>query len=156
MKLDDTIKEIIEQIIIDVKNKYGITFSIEEIYSCIDSQIEATKIAFVKGISIHWIKLGKFIFTERNKRGKIYKQYEEDLNDENTDLTTKEKEQKLKEFRIVQAIEKKTITNIRKIEKQSSLDDINNFGNSETKKELPILQIISKPKIELKIEKQDE
>lgn len=149
MKLDDTLKRIMEQVVVEVKEKFGITFTIEDIYNVIDSQIEATKIGFVKGISIHWIRFGKFLFTEQSKRKKEVRNYIADIDDENTNLTQAEKEQRKKVFIVLKAEEKKRVTEEQKSQKIThSLNYIKNTEDSNNPSKLPILQLITKPKIE--------
>lgn len=148
MKLDDTLKVIINKIIIEVKDKYGITFTLEEVFNCIDSQIEATKIGFTKGIAVHWIRFGKFLYTERNDRGKAITSYVNDLNDESTDLTSEQKEIKRKEYIIIKSEERKKIYKEQKTQSNKhSLDDIKHSESTNPSK-LPILQFITRPKKE--------
>lgn len=148
MKLDDTLKRIMERIVVEVKDKYGIAVTLEDVYNVIESQIEATKIGFAKNISIHWIKLGKFLFTERSNRKKEIITYMNNINDEDTDLTNEQKEQAKKEFIVTKAEEKKKLTaDAKSLRVKHSLDDINN-SDTVINNKLPILQIISKPKKE--------
>lgn len=149
MKLDDTLKGIMNQIIEEVKIKYGITFTIEEIYNIIDSQIEATKIGFIKGISIHWIKFGKFIFSNRSNRKKEIAGFINDIDDESTDLSAEQKERLKKEFIVLKGEERKKIISEEKSGNiKHSLNYIKSTENFETPSKLPILRIISKPKID--------
>lgn len=149
MKLDDILKGIINQIIEEVKTKYGVTFTIEEVYNIVDSQIEATKIGFTKGISIHWIKFGKFIFSKKSERKKEVISYINDINEDTTNLTNEEKEKRKKDFIVLKGEEKKRIHSEEKSGKIThSLNYIKNTENSTNPSKLPILKIITKPKIE--------
>ena len=149
MKLDDTLRSIIEQIIVEVKDKYGIHLTLEEVYNVIDSQIEATKIGFAKGISVHWIKFGKFLLSKRGDRKREVTRYVEDLEDDSTDLTQEEKDKRKKEFIIIKAEERKqTLTIERAGNIKHSLNYIKSTENPDAPSKLPILRIITKPKPE--------
>lgn len=68
MKVDDTITGIFNTIAKEVKEKYGIEYSIDQIHDIVNTQIEATKYGFAKGISICWSRFCKFIFTNKVNR----------------------------------------------------------------------------------------
>lgn len=107
MKLDDTLIRILEQIKEEVKVKYNLTIGIEEVHQVINVQIEATKLGFIKGISVTWSKFCKFIYTERYNRkiDTINKLNKIDL--DSPDLSLEEK-LKLREEIILQSYIKKT------------------------------------------------
>lgn len=83
MKLDNTLSRIIITIQEEVKEKFNKEYSIEELHDVIDSQLEATKLGFTKGISVHWHRFCKFIYTDRaNRKKHIYKQIERLVEDD--------------------------------------------------------------------------
>jgi hypothetical protein len=68
MKLDSTLLKIIETIKDEIKVKYKLEFSTQEIVEVIQTQIEVTKQGFAKGISVTWYRFCKFIYSERGIR----------------------------------------------------------------------------------------
>lgn len=109
MRLDDTLLKIIKIIKEDVKAKYKVEYDVDEIFEVINTQIEATKLGFSKGITVHWIRFCKFVYTERNARGKEIDKFAKDLVLNRDDLTDVEKEFLLRNKIKEQAIKKKKL-----------------------------------------------
>lgn len=68
MILDNTLTRILNTIKDEVKEKYKVDYSIEELNDIIDTQIKATRDGINKGITVHWSRFCKFVFTERANR----------------------------------------------------------------------------------------
>ena len=68
MKLDNTLLKIIGIIQQEVKEKYKLELSVQEIAEVIQTQIEVTKEGISKGISVCWYRFCKFIYTDRGVR----------------------------------------------------------------------------------------
>lgn len=90
MKLDKTLTKILTEIQSEVLQERNIHISIEEIHSIVETQIEATKLGFAKGITVHWFKFCKFVFTNKHNNVKEIKQLNQRLED-NDDLLPHEK-----------------------------------------------------------------
>ena len=111
MKNDETLNSIFVQIQKEVKVKFGKDISIEEIFNIVNSQIEATKEGLKRSITVHWIKFGKFLFTNRVvRKGKIYQTNE--LLDITEEYTPSEKEEIKRNSIIESAREKKYYSRI--------------------------------------------
>ena len=106
IKVDDTVSGIFDIIIKEVKNKYNVDLSSEKIYNIINCQIETTKLAITKGISIHWMCFGKFIFTDRRKIKLEIKAFKTELDSDDYNLSETEKDKLKDSFIIAKAIEK--------------------------------------------------
>jgi len=89
MVLDDTLKRILTTIQGEVQVKFKEELSIEQIHSVVNTQVEATKLGFSKGITVHWVRFCKFVYTAKNKRSKEVASYL-DLLDNQGELTPQE------------------------------------------------------------------
>lgn len=67
MKVDSTLARILLIIQEEVKEKYNTTLTVEQIHKVVCVQIEATKRGIRKGLTIHWSRFGKFVFTNKSK-----------------------------------------------------------------------------------------
>ena len=105
MKLDNTLVGIFTKIQKEVQDKFGIEYSIEELVSIVDVQIEATKLGFSKGITVHWERFCKFAFTNRLKRKNEVKKYINEVK-ENENLSLEEKES-LIHAKLIESLEEK-------------------------------------------------
>ena len=65
MILDDTLSRILLTIKEEVKVKYQKDLTIEQINNIVDTQIEATKEGLMRGITVHWARFCKFVFTDK-------------------------------------------------------------------------------------------
>lgn len=90
MKLDETLTRFLTEIQNEVLQERNILMSIEEIHSIIETQIEATKLGFTKGLTVHWARFGKFVFTDKHNNVKEIRQLEQRL-ENNEDLLPHEK-----------------------------------------------------------------
>lgn len=106
MKLDNTLLKIIDIIRLEVKEKYKLELSTQEIVEVIQTQIEATKLGLSKGISVTWYRFCKFIFSERaTRKAEVIKQLKQiDTDYEGSSL---EDLDKLKQQVIIESAEKK-------------------------------------------------
>lgn len=105
MILDDTLTRILNTIKADVKEKFNKDYSIEELNEIVDSQIDATKLGFIKGVTVHWTRFCKFVYTNRyNRKMDTIKKL--NLIGENTNLSPLEKIKQRKEVIIESYIEK--------------------------------------------------
>jgi hypothetical protein len=68
MVLDDTLFRIITQIQKEVKVNFKTDLSVEQVHGVVNAQIEATKLGFSRGITIHWTRFCKFVYTAKQKR----------------------------------------------------------------------------------------
>ena len=68
MKVDSTIARILLTIQKELKEKYEVSLSIEHIHQVVCVQIEATKRGIQQGLTIHWSRFGKFVFTNKSRR----------------------------------------------------------------------------------------
>lgn len=105
MKLDETLIEIIEQVRKETKEKYNIELSFQEVYECINSQMEATKLGFSKGVTVVWTKFCKFVFSNRGVRKKDVRTTLYNL-EVNEDISPEVREQ-LKKDKVISAAEEK-------------------------------------------------
>lgn len=141
--IDDVFKSIFETVSKEVKEKYDIEYSIEEIYNVFNCQIETTKLAISKGISIHWTRFGKFVFTRRGERHSEYNKYVKEISSDDYGLSVDEIEKLKKDFIIKKAIERKElISNSVKVKDGNELT-VKEF--LETKQVNPIKVNIFKP-----------
>lgn len=90
MKLDETLIRILKEIQEEVSVQFGTTISIEQLHSIIETQEESTKLGIAKGLTVHWIRFGKFIYTDRTKTRKEIKKVIQNL-EENDDILPHEK-----------------------------------------------------------------
>lgn len=90
MKLDETLTRFLKEIQEEVFKEFGISLSSEQIHDIIETQIEATKLGISKGITVHWIRFGKFVFTDKCNTIKELKVLDQRLED-NEDLLPHEK-----------------------------------------------------------------
>ena len=68
MKLDNTLTRIIDTIREEIKVKFNVELSNQEIVEVVQTQIEVTKQGLSKGISVTWYRFCKFIYSDRYKR----------------------------------------------------------------------------------------
>ncbi len=108
MKLDDTLIKIFTTIQQEVKDKYGIEYDIEDLHGIVNTQIEATKLGFSKGITVHWSRFCKFVFTDRANRKKETQRFAETVAS-HEDLLPHEKEQLIKEYIVATGENKRAI-----------------------------------------------
>ena len=127
MKLDNTLKEILITIQLEVKEKYNVDLSIESIHEVINTQFEATKLGFQKNITVHWSRFCKFVFTNRYERGVEITNFKNKLDIDNK-LSPLEKENLLKDYIIEKTKEKKELI------KHSSIQNSNSFNIEELNK----------------------
>lgn len=107
MRFDDpTIQSILEEIKVEVKQKYKIDLSKEEIYKVIKVQIASTILGISKHVSVHWRGFGKFVFNNTVKRVKDINVFEAQIRSEDYDLTEKEKLDLKKDFIATKARER--------------------------------------------------
>lgn len=132
MKLDDTLLGIFTKIQKEVQDKFGIEYSIEELNSVVDVQIEATKLGFTKGITVHWERFCKFVFTDRKTRKVENFNYMDELK-ERHDLLPQEKEALAKEKILEEAKKKKKY-----------ISDSTLSGNSSTVEDLIAAPVVNK------------
>lgn len=90
MILDQTLQKIIDQILLEIKDKYGIDSSTEEIFEIINTQIEATKLGFKNSITVHWSRFCKFVYTRRGERKSEVIKFKHKLKDLEEDLSLNE------------------------------------------------------------------
>jgi hypothetical protein len=105
MILDDTLIKMFTQIKEEVKAKYNVEYSIEEIHSIVDVQIEATKVGISKGITVIWHRFCKFVFTNKYVRKEEVKLYQNHI-DSIEDLSQEEKD-KLKYDKVIESARQK-------------------------------------------------
>lgn len=91
MILDDTLKEIIEEVRQLVKTKYKKDLSTEQLFKIIKTQIDITIIAISKNISVHWKGMGKFLFNSTLKRDKDFNSLFEKMESDDYNLSVQEK-----------------------------------------------------------------
>lgn len=106
MKLDETLTRFLNEIQDEVSKEFGVTMSIEQIHSIVETQEEATKLGISKGIAVHWIRFGKFIFTDKVKRVKEIRSINQALA-ENEDVLPHERIAITKQLIIKKAEQKK-------------------------------------------------
>lgn len=70
MKLDETLTRFLNEIQLEIQNEFGVLLSIQQIHEVVETQFEATKLGIAKGITVHWIRFGKFVFTNKYKETK--------------------------------------------------------------------------------------
>lgn len=76
MQKDDIIIESLRLIRKQVKDKYDLDISEEEIHDIVESQIKGAVFGFKKGVSVKLPVFGKFLFIDRKKTSEeIYKLY---------------------------------------------------------------------------------
>lgn len=68
MIVDDTLIKIFTIIRDEVKVKYKVEYSIEEIQSIVETQMEATRVGISKSVTVVWHRFCKFVFTNKYKR----------------------------------------------------------------------------------------
>lgn len=90
MKLDETLTRFLNEIQGEVSNEFGINLDIKQIHDIVETQIEATKLGISKGITVHWIRFGKFVFTDKHNNFQDIKKLDSRLED-NDELLPHEK-----------------------------------------------------------------
>jgi nucleoid DNA-binding protein len=108
MILDNTLTKIINIVIQEVKDKYDVEYSVEQIFNIVNTQMEATKLGFVKGITVHWSRFGKFVYSKRYDRKMETIRYSRELEqqEQSLELSAQDREQLLKEYIVTKAKEK--------------------------------------------------
>jgi hypothetical protein len=89
--VDDTIKEIIEEVRVLVKTKYKKDLTSEQVFKIVKTQVDVTIVSIAKNISVHWKGMGKFLFNGTMKRDKEIYELDEKLKSLDYDLTPQEK-----------------------------------------------------------------
>ncbi len=125
MIIDDTLIKMFTTIRDEVKAKYKVEYSIEEIQSIVESQIEATKVGISKSVTVVWHRFCKFVFTNKYKRKEDIYLLKNTL-DANEDLSQEEKD-KIVYNKVIESAGKKKryiadTTNI--MEKQETLETL--------------------------------
>lgn len=78
MKLDITIKEVLIHIQTEVKNKFGIEMSLQEIGVIYESQFQVSALAFKKGTNVRLPYFGSFIRKRKLNKFAKYKELQEE------------------------------------------------------------------------------
>jgi len=130
MILDDTLIKMFTTIRDEVKDKYKVEYSIEEIQSIVETQIEATRVGISKSITVVWHRFCKFVFTNKYKRKEDIYLLKNTL-DTNEDLSQEEKD-KIIYSKVIESAGKKkeflnNTTNI--MSKQDTVDTLLNKEN---------------------------
>lgn len=126
MKLDDTLLKIFVTIQQEVKEKFNVELSVQELFEVVNTQIEATKLGFSKGVTVYWERFCKFAYTERSTTRKDLKKVKQILAEQDH-LTAQEKEEILRSSIIEKAKRKKAlIKNSSGLSKKESLDTVLN------------------------------
>lgn len=92
MVLDNVLAEIIVQTQKELKAKYDIDLTFDEVVDIIDIQLTATSFAFSRNVSIYWKGFLKFIWTDRRNRSAYKKELFGSIADKELNLTDKERE----------------------------------------------------------------
>ena len=107
MRFDDpVIQSILDEIKVEVQQKYKIDLTKEEIYKVIKVQIASTILGISKHVSVHWRGFGKFVFNNTVKRIKDINVFEAQIRSDDYDLTEKEKLDLKKSFIATKARER--------------------------------------------------
>lgn len=130
MIIDDTLIRMFTTIRDEVKAKYNVEYSIEEIQSIVEVQMEATRVGIAKSITVVWHRFCKFVFTNKYKRKEDIHRLKNTL-DIDEDLSPEEKDKIIYDKVIESAGKKKAFiantTNI--MEKQETVKSLLNKEN---------------------------
>ncbi len=125
MIVDDTLIKMFTTIQAEVKAKYKVDYSIEEIQTIVDAQLEATKVGISKSVTVVWHRFCKFVFTNKYKRKEDIYLLKNTL-DANEDLSQEQKDKIIYNKVVESAGRKKeyiaNTTNI--MEKQETLESL--------------------------------
>lgn len=125
MILDATLIKIFTTIQKEIKTKYKAEYSIEEIHSIVEVQIDATKVGISKSVTVVWHRFCKFVFTNKYKRKEDIFALKNTL-DTDEDLSQEEKD-RIVYNKVIESADKKKkyiadTTNI--MDKQSTVESL--------------------------------
>jgi hypothetical protein len=150
MKVDETIARILLTIQTELAAKYKVSLSIEQIHKIVCVQLEATKLGFKQGLTVHWSRLGKFVFTNRKKMVAEAAALETKLTF-NEILLPHEKVEIRKEQIIGFSTEKKAHLKQSKLKLTKSISAeklLGKYTPPTARPDLPVFSLISKPKVQ--------